>query len=144
MWTIFVIIPLILWLFFGAGAAKGWLRFCVIIVILFVGIIFMIGFSGEAMAHAKMDKPISTWQCEDITLTSDMQPDHKLGMGTVTVSGHTFEADVYRAGLDVRWNFSESFTIVMNRDNSAGYFDFDGAKKGQLVDPLESFQCELQ
>ena len=34
MWTVFVIIPLVLWLFFGAGVAKGWLKFCVIIVLL--------------------------------------------------------------------------------------------------------------
>jgi len=45
MWTIFVIIPLILWLFFGAGAAKGWLKFCVITIVVIVGFVFMVGVS---------------------------------------------------------------------------------------------------
>ncbi len=38
----FIIIPLVLWLFFGAGAAKGWLKFCVILLVVIVGAI--IGF----------------------------------------------------------------------------------------------------
>ncbi len=42
MWTVFVIIPLLLWLFFGAGVAKGWLKFCVIVILLGVIAILML------------------------------------------------------------------------------------------------------
>lgn len=45
-WFMFIVIPLVLWLFFGANAAKGWLKFLVVLVILLFAGVFTVAFMG--------------------------------------------------------------------------------------------------
>jgi len=99
--------------------------------------------SVPVQAHADTKHPITTWECGDITLTSDLQPKQKRGTGTVVVMGHTYEAGVLRTGFVIRWYFYDDYQVIMNRDQSAGYYDFTGATENEGRDPVETFSCKI-
>ena len=104
---------------------------------------FMVAFSLTSTAYAGKDHPITTWECEDIMLTSDLHLDHKIGVGTVLVMGYAHDARVTRDGLMIRWDFNGEHSIMMSRDHSAGYYDFTGAKEGEMRYPEENFMCKI-
>jgi len=87
--------------------------------------------SAPVQAHADTKHPITTWQCGDITLTSDMQQDSKSGVGTVIIMGYVNPAVIHRDGFVIRWLFEDNYQIIMNRDNTAGYYDFTGIEENE-------------
>ncbi len=99
--------------------------------------------SVPVQAHADTKHPITTWECGDITLTSDMQQDHRRGRGTVVVMGYVYKATIMRDGFVIRWQFDSNYQVIMNRDNTAGYYDFAGIEENEERLPRETFVCKI-
>ena len=103
---------------------------------------FMFAFATTS-AFATASHTITTWDCGDVTLTSDLMPNHESASGTVTVMDYTFDAEVHRDGLGIRWDFNNEHSMSLFLDGYVHHYDWSGAEVGEMREPQESFKCKV-
>ena len=115
----------------------------------------LIALPAAAQDSGQHNRKVEIWECSAFmgqnktTILTLIRNDN--GTGEVHAGGTITHTDFKMQGLDRRWNWGDNpqrpgrylYSIVLNLERTAKYYDFSMADDDGIATPKDIFKCEM-